>query len=107
MTMKVVKLRSSGGRRDLEKLIQRGEPEDRRLEQKVRAILDDVRARGDAAVSRYTKQFDRTTLSPKRFLVTPDERAAALTKTDPKVVDALRLAADRIFAFHQKQQSHS
>jgi histidinol dehydrogenase len=107
MLMKVIKLRSRAGRRDLEKLLHRGEPDDRRVEQKVRAILDDVRARGDAAVSRYTKQFDKATLSPKRFLVTVEERAAALAKTDPKVVDALRFAADRIYAFHSKQSSHS
>ncbi len=107
MAMKVIKLRSSVGRRDVEKLIHRGEPEDRRIEQKVRKILDDVRAHGDTAVSRYTKQFDKMPLSPKRFLVTVEERAAALARTDPKVVDALRFAADRIYAFHSKQQSHS
>lgn len=107
MAMKVIKLRSSAGRRDVEKLIHRGEPEDRKIEQKVRKMLDDVRAHGDVAVSRYTKQFDKMPLSPKRFLVTVEERAAALVKTDPKVVDALRFAADRIYAFHSKQQSHS
>ena len=107
MAMKVIKLRSSAGRRDVEKLIHRGEPEDRKIEQKVRKMLDDVQAHGDVAVSRYTKQFDKLPLSPKRFLVTVEERAAALAKTDPKVVDALRFAADRIYAFHSKQQSHS
>jgi histidinol dehydrogenase len=107
MAMKVIKLRSSAGRRDVEKLIHRGEPEDRKIEQKVRKMLDDVQAHGDVAVSRYTKQFDKMPLSPKRFLVTVEERAAALAKTDPKVVDALRFAADRIYAFHSKQQSHS
>ncbi|MBI3606795.1 MAG: histidinol dehydrogenase [Nitrospirae bacterium] len=105
--MKVIKLRSRAGRRDVEKLIHRGEPEDRKVEQKVRKMLDDVQAHGDVAVSRYTKQFDKMPLSPKRFLVTLEERAAALAKTDPKVVDALRFAADRIYAFHSKQQSHS
>jgi histidinol dehydrogenase len=107
MAMKVIKLRSSAGRRDVEKLIHRGEPEDRKIEQKVRKMLDDVQAHGDVAVSRYTKQFDKMPLSPKRFLITAEERAAALAKTDPKVVDALRFAADRIYAFHSKQQSHS
>jgi histidinol dehydrogenase len=107
MTMKVIKLKSSGGRRELEKLVNRGEPEDRRIETKVRAMLDEVRAKGDVAVSRYTKQFDHIAMSPKRFLVTIEERAAALAKTDPKVVEALKLAADRIYAFHSKQQSHS
>ena len=107
MAMKVIKLRSSAGRREVEKLIHRGEPEDRKIEQKVRKMLDDVQAHGDVAVSRYTKQFDKMPLSPKRFLVTVEERAAALAKTDPKVVDALRFAADRIYAFHSKQQSHS
>jgi histidinol dehydrogenase len=107
MAMKVIKLKTGAGRRELAKLVNRGEPEDRRIEHKVRAILDDVRAKGDAAVSRYTKQFDRIAMSPKRFLVTIEERAAALTKTDPKVVEAFKIAADRIYAFHSKQQSHS
>jgi histidinol dehydrogenase len=107
MGMKVIKIKTGAGRRELAKLVNRGEPEDRRIEHKVRAILDDVRAKGDVAVSRYTKQFDRIAMSPKRFLVTVEERAAALTKTDPKVVEALKMAADRIYAFHSKQQSHS
>jgi histidinol dehydrogenase len=107
MAMKVIKLKSGAGRRELEKLVNRGEPDDRRIETKVRAMLDEVRAKGDVAVSRYTKQFDHIAMSPKRFLVTIEERAAALAKTDPKVVEALRLAADRIYAFHSKQQSHS
>ena len=69
----------------------------------VKAILADVRTRGDAAVVDCTRRFDRVELSPERFRVTPDEIDAAVAACAPPALEALALAARRIEAFHRKQ----
>ena len=69
----------------------------------VAAILRDVRAEGDAALMRYTKRFDRLDLSRIGLRVSEDEIDAALAAAPPAEVDALRLAAERIRAYHARQ----
>jgi histidinol dehydrogenase len=67
----------------------------------VRAILDDVRARGDAAVREYTERFDGVSLDDLQ--VPQDALAAALEVTEAPVVEALTAARDAIEAFHRAQ----
>jgi len=43
----------------------------------VRELIDDVRAHGDAAVSRALERFDRCTVEPDRLRVEPEEIEAA------------------------------
>ncbi|MDA0304996.1 MAG: histidinol dehydrogenase [Proteobacteria bacterium] len=69
----------------------------------VHGILADVRARGDAAVLAYTREFDGFDLTPAAMRVTADEIAVALEACDKGVLNALQLAADRINDFHQRQ----
>jgi histidinol dehydrogenase len=66
----------------------------------VAGILANVRARGDAAVADLTLRFDG--VAPP-FEVTDGEIDAACAEVNPALMDALRLAADRIRAFHEKQ----
>ncbi len=66
-------------------------------------ILDDVRARGDAAVIAYTKEFDGFDLTPETLAVGADEVEAATASCEPDVLDALRMAAGRIGDFHKRQ----
>jgi histidinol dehydrogenase len=47
-----------------------------------RRVLDDIRAEGDPAVSRYTLEFNHCDLPPSRFAVTREERAAASEAVD-------------------------
>jgi len=70
----------------------------------VRAILADVRARGDEAVADYTRRFDRAALTPAQFRVTPGEIAAAATKMTLEARAALETAAARIRAYHTAQR---
>jgi len=70
-------------------------------EQAVRDIVNDVAARGDAAVREYTKRFDGVELAPLE--VSRDEIAGAYEQLAPEVLSALKLAADRIRAFHTEQ----
>lgn len=69
----------------------------------VSAILADVKVRGDAAVVDYTNKFDRQNLSAADLAITADELDAATTEIEPELFDALKLAAERIEAFHERQ----
>jgi histidinol dehydrogenase len=73
------------------------------VETAVRAIVNDVAARGDRALRDYTQKFDRFDLDATGMRVTPDEIAAARKACDPRVVDALTFARERIDAFHRRQ----
>jgi histidinol dehydrogenase len=71
----------------------------------VRRILADIRARGDAALREWTARLDGVDVPSAR--VAPDAVEAAYTALAPDVVDALRLAASRIDAFHRRQPAIS
>ncbi len=64
-------------------------------------IADDVKANGDAAVAKYTKQFDGVDL--KSFEVTEDEMDEAFELIDEETIGYLENAIDRIEAFHTMQ----
>jgi histidinol dehydrogenase len=70
----------------------------------VARIIGDVRAEGDAAVLRYGEAFDGVTVSP--LLVPREETEAAYDAVDPRLLENLRFAADRIRSFHVKQVEH-
>jgi histidinol dehydrogenase len=70
----------------------------------VAAILADVRARGDAAVIDYTARWDGLALTPDTMRVTDAELDAACAAVDPADMAALRTAADRIRAYHERQR---
>ena len=75
------------------------------VEKTVRTVLQAVERGGDTAVLRYTKQFDKITLKSDSLRVTPDEIKSAYFHIRKDEGDALRLAAQRITAFHERQRT--
>jgi histidinol dehydrogenase len=73
------------------------------VEQAVRAIIADVTARGDAALLELTKIFDRVDLSAAGLRVSPTELDGANAACDKEALDALKLARERIEAYHRRQ----
>ncbi|HUC65523.1 MAG TPA: histidinol dehydrogenase [Stellaceae bacterium] len=69
----------------------------------VAAILAEVKARGDAAVIDYTRRFDRLELTPATMRVSAREIADAAQSCAGETLAALRLAAERIEAYHRRQ----
>ncbi|MEM1377923.1 MAG: histidinol dehydrogenase, partial [Pseudomonadota bacterium] len=69
----------------------------------VATILNDVRARGDAAVAECTLKFDRLDFSKTPMAVTSDEVDAAVAAIDADTMAALTLARDRIRSHHERQ----
>src|SRR6516165_826102 len=70
------------------------------VETTVRAIIADVAARGDAALRALTLKLDRIDLDPTGLRVAPHEIDAAEAACDPRALAALKLARDRIEAYH-------
>jgi histidinol dehydrogenase len=73
------------------------------VDQAVRAIIADVRARGDAALLELTQRFDRFDLAKAGIRVSDAEVAQAWAKCDLPTLDALELARERIEAYHRRQ----
>jgi histidinol dehydrogenase len=77
---------------------------DQAIEQRVAAILDDVRARGDAAVLEYTQRFDGLqAASVAELELTRDELKAAYDAIPAAQREALEAAAARVKAYHERQ----
>lgn len=70
----------------------------------VKAILADVRERGDAALIEYTTKFDRYPLTLETMRVSADEIAACKEQVDAKTMAALETAYERIKVFHERQR---
>lgn len=70
----------------------------------VRAIVADVRTRGDAALVELSQRYDRADLSKLGIPVAKADIEAARHACDPEVLDALSLARDRILDYHRRQK---
>jgi histidinol dehydrogenase len=70
----------------------------------VREIVADVKARGDAALIELSRKFDRVDLARLGLRVSAQEIADAEKACERKALDALKLARDRIEAFHLRQK---
>jgi histidinol dehydrogenase len=69
----------------------------------VRDIIGDVRRRGDAALIDYSARFDAVDLATVGLQVSDADIDAAIEATDPQVLEALKLAAERIERHHARQ----
>ncbi len=93
---------------ELERLLAFEGAQDGGVDRVTAAILDDVRARGDAALLEYTARFDRWTPGAAAQLVVPmDAARAALASLAAPQREALEAAASRIRAFHERQRQES
>ncbi|HEC14699.1 MAG TPA: histidinol dehydrogenase [Rhodospirillales bacterium] len=70
----------------------------------VAGILNDVEARGDAAVIDYTRRFDKLDLTPESMAIGRDEVDRAVSACEGDALEALRFAAGRITDFHRRQK---
>jgi len=82
--------------------------QDEAVEATVRAIVADVRARGDAALLEYTRRFDRAAAGSVAALEIPRaELDAALAGLPAARAQALREAAARVRRYHERQLAQS
>ena len=70
----------------------------------VAAIIEDVRARGDAALAEYSLRFDRVDILRQGIEIAVAEVDAAVAACDAEALKALELAHARVTDFHKRQK---
>lgn len=70
---------------------------------KVRPVVDAVRAEGDEAVARFARQFDKAPVTAGNLAATPADFAAARQALSPELLRAIDFASANIRTFHQRQ----
>jgi histidinol dehydrogenase len=96
--MKIIRSNS----KQLEKIYNRGFVKSRRVEDRVRQIIEDVRILGDDAVLKYTKKFDKIKLSAKQLKVSEREISGAYQNTTQNFVSSLKIIMENINRFYRK-----
>jgi histidinol dehydrogenase len=92
----------------LSQLLQFEASHEEAVEGRVKAILADIRTRGDAALLEYTCQFDRRTLPDiSAIVIERPALQAALERIPADQASALYQAAERIRNYHTRQQQPS
>ncbi|MBP7510154.1 MAG: histidinol dehydrogenase [Prolixibacteraceae bacterium] len=71
------------------------------LNDKVKVILDEIKTKGDKAVSRFSLEFDKVELD--NFVVTDEEIKEGISLIDNSLKKAIEKAADNISKFHKSQ----
>ncbi len=101
--MKVIKHSS----KKFQKLFHRFANRNRRVEDKVRRIIEDVKSYGDEALIRYTRKFDKVKLTPRELKVTEGEINGAYQNISPEFVAALKVAVENVSQFYKRQVKRS
>lgn len=83
-------------------ILQRPAFDHEQLEETVRSVLDDVKQHGDAAIQKYSLEFDGVALP--EFIVSAAEIEEAVLAVDGDLKAAIELAKQHITAFHNSQK---
>ena len=105
--MRILKFSDPDFARQLQRIEQRADEVPDAVEETVKAIISDVRQRGDAALFELSLKFDRIDLTAENIEVSDAEMDAALAAVSAESLAALQLAADRIATYHAKQKQET
>src|SRR3989304_5844526 len=105
--MEIIKSWEDGFDEALNRIVNRGRIGRADVEASVQNIINQVREKGDEAVIKFTKKFDNYHLSPENIKVSSEEIENAYASIDRKILDHLKLAAERIKKFHEHQLEKS
>ncbi len=105
--MRIVKLTEESRKDLLQNLLKRSPQNYGEYEDRVAAIVENVRTAGDQALFSYTKKFDGAQISKENIRVTEKEIAEAYDQVEPSLVDVIRKALVNIRAYHEKQKKYS
>lgn len=105
--MKTIKLTKESIQGLLENMLKRSPASYPEQEKAVSDILENVRARKDAALFAYTSRFDKVEITADTIKVTAQEVQEAYDAIDPELIEVIRKALVRIRSFHEKQRQNS
>lgn len=93
--------------RALDKIRSRSLAANAELIARVARIIEEVRAGGDEALLRYTREFDGVELAPEQIRLAAEEIRRAASKADPKTVRGFARAIKNVRDFHERQLESS
>ncbi|MDO4322047.1 MAG: histidinol dehydrogenase [Lachnospiraceae bacterium] len=105
--MQTVRLTSETKKNILEQLLKRSPSSYQGFEERVNAIIQNVKEKGDEAVFAYTKQFDHVEVTPETVRVTAEEIDEAYENVDKKLLEVIRKSLVNIRSYHEKQKKYS
>ena len=105
--MRIVTLTQESKQNLLEDLLKRSPNNYGAYEDKVAAIVDDVRKRNNEAVFEYTEKFDHAKIDASNIKVTKEELEEAYTQVDSELIEVIRKALVNIRSYHEKQKRTS
>jgi len=97
--MKILRLSS----KEIQNLCERYYYNKKRVTEKVRRIVQDVREDGDKALLRYTRKFDKVKLSSRDLKLSANEINGAYQNIDTNFISILKHIIDNVQRFHRKQ----
>jgi len=104
VNMRQLSTDSDGFEAEFARVLHWSEETDLAIEERVAAILGDVRTRGDSAVLDYTRRFDKVDAASVAELEIPrSELLAALDTIPASQRHALEAAAQRVRSYHERQ----
>ncbi|MCX7661491.1 MAG: histidinol dehydrogenase, partial [Candidatus Omnitrophica bacterium] len=74
----------------------------KRIQEKVKKIIEDVRLYGDEALIKYTRKFDKVKLSLKQLKVSQIEISGAYQNIEPDFVNQFKIAIENIREFYKR-----
>lgn len=98
-----MKIYTKPDKQDWDQLITRPSFDQGKLNQKVISIINNVRINGDAALLKYSQQFDGA--APEKLQVLEPEIQEAIAKVPDELKQAIQTAYDNIYKFHKAQQT--
>lgn len=105
--MRILQLDKETKSNILEDLLKRSPNSYGEFEDRVAAIISEVRKNKDAAIFSYTKQFDGADISADNLVVTEKEIKEAYDTVDPTLLAVIRKALVNIREYHEKQRQYS
>ena len=105
--IKIMEYSDAEGKKLVEALLSRSQLEYGDVQEKVNAILSDIRKNGDKALLEYTKKFDKADINAENILLTKAEIKEAYAQVDKELIEVIEKSAARIADFHQKQKINS
>lgn len=105
--MRIQKLDENTKKNLLEDLLKRSPNQYPEYENKVAAILQEVKENKDKAIFEFTKKFDGADISAKNIVVTEEEIKEAYELVEPSLIEIIQKAKENIRVYHEKQKQYS
>ncbi len=105
--MRKIRLDDASMENILESLLKRSPNQYDSYQDTVNEILNEVKEKGDEALFRYTKKFDKSEITPDNIRVTGEEIQEAYAQVEASLVEVMKKSLANIQDFHKKQLRNS